>query len=174
MQKNRYVILIGSCWRKVCLWLLAFCWIVGLVVGAYVAQSEAETVIDLVRRSVQCEMTISGVMSVCVLPFLLSAFAVLICEPWLLLFISTLKAFRFSFCAWGVCLAFGQSSWLVLFLFLFSDICLIPLLVFFWIRNIRGHANLRLFEIVGFLIAAVSVGLVDYLFISPFLASLMK
>lgn len=126
------------------------------------------------RESVKCSVSIPGLLTAAVLPFLLSAFAVRLSEPWLLLIISAFKAFSFSFCACGVSLAFGQSSWLVRFLFLFSDLCVIPLLYFYWVRHIRGGRSTVRWELPVFIGAAAAIGWVDYCFIAPFLVSIIE
>ena len=161
-------------WRRHSPRLLAFCWIAGLIAGAAYSCFSADFCTVLIRRSTVQGMSFSGMMTVTTLPFLLSALVISLSEPWLLLVFSTFKAFSFSFCAWGVCLAFGQSSWLVLFLFLFSDFLLLPMLYFYWLRHIRGQAVTSLWMFSGLLFIALFVGMIDYQFISPFLASLVQ
>lgn len=172
MQKRLTIADLSAWWRRVGPWLLALSWFAGVAFGTAAGCSSTEFSVPLIRESVQCDMSISGMLSTTLLPFLLSALAVSFSEPWLLLVISTFKAFSFSFCAWGVCLAFGQSSWLVLFLFLFSDFCLIPLLYLYWLRHIKGLNRIRRWELAAFLTAAITVGCIDYLYIAPFLVSL--
>ena len=161
-------------WHRASPFLLAFSWLFGMVLGCVTCIHCREQAEELILQSVAAVPSFVGAVSVVFLPFLLSAFAVSICEPWLLLIISTFKAFSFTFCAWGVCLAFGQSSWLVLFLFLFSDLCLIPFQYFYWLRHIRSSKHPSACELPVLLAIALSVGCVDYWFISPFLVSLLK
>ena len=173
MQNTTSASRVAIWWRKNATRFLAFCWFLGIALGCMAAAASGPVLADLVRRSTGASLSITGAMTAAVLPLLLSAFAVSFSEPWLLLFISTFKAFSFSFCAWGVCLAFGQSGWLVLFLFLFSDVFLIPLLYFYWLRHIRGDRTPRTWELPAFLTASLGIGCIDYLFIAPVLASLM-
>ena len=174
MQKRTMTTKITDWWRRWASRLLATSWVLGILMGCGAAKSASSVLTVLLRGCVTADMTLWGIVSVTMLPFLLSAFAVSFSEPWLLLFISTFKAFSFSFCAWGVCLAFGHSSWLVLFLLLFSDFLLIPLLVFYWLRHIRGDILSPPWELPLFLGIALGVGYIDYRYIAPFLASLMK
>ena len=160
-------------WRKIATRLLALSWILGMILGSLGAIYGESTLVVLVRQGVCSELSFTGISVVTMLPFLLSAFAVTFSEPWLLLLISTLKAFSFSFCAWGVCLTFGQSGWLVLILFLFSDIALIPLLYFYWLRHIKGTIPPSFWELPLFLAIALLIGSIDYRFVSPFLSTLM-
>lgn len=160
-------------WQRISPWLLALSWLLGMTLGCISCDACREITAVLIRQSVGAVPSLIGTVSVVVLPFLLSAFAVSICEPWLLLIISTFKAFSFSFCAWGVCLAFGQSSWLVLFLFLFSDFCLVPALYFFWLRHIRSGRFGRWGSVLLLLYVAI-VFLMDYWLIGPFLRIILE
>ena len=160
-------------WRHTAPGLLAASWGLGILLGYFVASSVSQTLVELVPQTTCQIMSMTGCLSVTVLPFFLTAFVVTFSEPCLLLFISTCKAFSFSFCAWGVCLAYGQCGWLVLFLFLFSDFLLIPLQYFYWLRHIRGDRAPESWELPILLGAAILVGYVDYHFVAPFLASLM-
>ena len=174
MTKARFFSNITSWLRKYNPVFLALSWCIGLICGIQAARTASDTLIPLIREAVGRPVSIPGLLSVNVLPFLLSAYAVSSSEPWLLLIISSAKAFIFSFCAYGVRLAFGQSSWLVRFLFLFSDSCLIPILLLFWLRHIGKNTPVRRLELFACLAAAVNVGIVDYRFISPFLVTLLS
>ena len=161
-------------WRRTASRFLAISWFLGIALGCLAAETARSVLVDLIRRCVGAEQSIIGVLTVTALPFLLSAFAVSFSKPWLLLFISTCKAFSFSFCAWGICLAFGQSGWLVLFLLLFSDVLLVPLLYFYWLRHIRGDQGPDVWELPVLLAAAITVAFIDHQFVAPFLVALMK
>ena len=160
-------------WRRSGKWLLILCWSTGLLFGNAVATNAGEFLVPMMRSAVSAPVSILGLLAAAVLPFLISAYAVSISEPWLLLIISTLKAFGFSFSACAVSLAFGQSSWLVRFLFLFSDHCVMPLLWLYWLRHISGEKAFSLQEMACFIAAAVVIGWMDYFMISPFLAALI-
>lgn len=161
-------------WRKTSPWLLALSWIIGMLLGIPAALAASEFLVPMMRGSVSYPVSIPGLLAATLLPFLISAYAVSLSEPWLLLFISTIKAFGFSFCACGVSLAFGQSSWLVRFLFLFSDHCLIPVLYLYWLRHIRGESMVTSWELPACIGTALAVGSIDYCLIAPFLVSLIE
>lgn len=160
-------------WQRFSPLLLALSWIFGMILGCISCEQCQEQTVALIRHCVAAVPSLVSAGSVVLLPFLLSTFAVSICEPWLLLIISMFKAFSFSFCAWGVCLAFGQSSWLVLFLFLFSDICLIPALYFYWLRHIREGSSDRWSKSL-LLIYAVMVFIADYWVVGPFFRVILE
>lgn len=153
--------------------ILAVCWILGMLGGCLCSQHCGDFCVRLLRQaSVSAPAKVSSV-STALLPFLLSALAVSIGEPWLLPMIGTFKAFSFSFCAWGVCLAFGQSSWLVLFLFLFSDFCLIPVLYLYWLRHIQGVLA-SVWENGLIVLYALFISVLDSGVIAPFLVSILR
>ena len=164
----------ASFWCKASPWLLALSWLIGMLLGIPAALAASDFLVPMMRESIGCSVSIPGLLAATLLPFLFSAYAVSLSEPWLLLIISTLKAFSYSFCACGVSLAFGQSSWLVRFLFLFSDHCLIPLLYLYWLRHIRAKAKTSPLELSGCIGAALLVGSIDYYLIAPFLVSLIE
>lgn len=161
-------------WPGVGSLLLGLSWIVGMVIGVFFAHGAKETLMPLIQQSVVSHSTALGSLCAVLLPFLFSALAVSFSEPWLLLLISVYKAFSFTFCASGVGLAFGDSSWLVRILFLFSDLCLIPVLYIYWLRHLRKDSRSRPWELSCCLGWAVLVCGIDYWFIAPFLASIME
>lgn len=153
--------------------LLGICWMLGMAAGCIYSQRFGDLSAGMIRQTALTLPTFVGSVSVALLPFLLSAFAVSICEPWLLLAISSFKAFSFSFCAWGVCLAFGKSSWLVLFLFLFSDFCLVPALYLYWLRHIHGKAA-HIWENVLVVLYTSLIAILDHQIVAPFLVSVLR
>lgn len=164
---------IPSWWRKTCVWILAFSWIVGMLFGILAASAASDILIPMMRGAVQSSVSIPGLLAATVLPFLFSAYAVSFSQPWAIPIISAVKAFSFGYCGYGVSLAFGQGSWLVRFLLLFSDCCLIPVLFHYWVRNISGEGDRRWQELPIYLCIALFVGCVDYCLIAPFLVSLI-
>lgn len=161
-------------WKKHSPRLLAMSWVSGMLLGGIAAASAGDYLVSLMRQGAVCSASISGLLAAVLLPFLLSAFAVYLHEPWLLLIISAFKAFGFGFCAFAVGLAFGQSSWLVRFLFLFSDVSLMPVLYLYWLRHIQPDVSHRPWEIPGCVCIALLLGWIDYCYIAPFLVSVLE
>ncbi len=160
-------------WCKLYPWFLAFSWCAGLVLGALLALNARSFLVPMICGAAARTPSVIGLFAVTALPFLLSAYAVFISEPRLMLILSALKAMGFGFCACGVSLAFGSAGWLVRFLFLFSDFCGIPALYVFWLRYLSGERRCTLPELgcwVGF---STAIGIIDLFFISPFLAKLI-
>lgn len=80
-------------WRKYCFLFLAFCWIAGLLSGASACLAAGDSLNSLMRGAAARPVSIVSLLGVTMFPFLLSAFAVYISEPWLLLIVSFGDAF---------------------------------------------------------------------------------
>lgn len=173
MTRNSFFQSFSLSLRKYGKWFLAICWFIGMLFGIGAGRNASDFLIPTMRSAAVATVSIPGLLVASALPFLLSAYAVSISEPWLLLIISAYKAFGFSFCAFAVSLTFGQSGWLVRFLFLFSDHCLIPVLYLYWLRHISGERTFSFWEAVAVTAVAVLIGCIDYYLISPFLATLI-
>ena len=89
-------------WRKYCFLFLAFCWIAGLLSGASACLAAGDSLNSLMRGAAARPVSIVSLLGVTMFPFLLSAFAVYISEPWLLLIVSFGDAFVLSFVSLGV------------------------------------------------------------------------
>ena len=103
-----------------------------------------------------------------ILPFLLSAIAVSFRRPSWLFLICWIKATLISFTCGIVCLYYGQAGWIARWIVSFVDICSIPLLFYYWLRNLSPpRCNHRHDYVVIFLVLLVFL-LLDYRFVSPF------
>lgn len=154
--------------------VLASSWFLGLVLGIVFSIAAGDPLVSLMRTAVNSRVSISGLLTAILLPFLLSAFAVLIHESWLLIPIAFFKAFLFSFLGFGVMAAYGSAGWLVRLLLMFSDCCSLPVLFWYWAAHIGGQRNAALPAAVLPLLIAVGIGSFDYYIISPFLAMLIS
>lgn len=160
--------------RKSSLVVLAFSWFLGLLLGVIFSIAAGDSIVSLMRTAVSSHVSISGLLTAILLPFLLSAFAVFICEPWLLFVIAFLKAFAFSYLGLGVMVAYGSAGWLVWLLLMFSDCCSLPLLLWYWIRFISGRKSTVIPVTVVLFFLAVLIGSFDFCVVSPFLATLIS
>lgn len=100
-------------WRKYCFLFLAFCWIAGLLSGTSACLAAGDSLNSLMRGAAARPVSIVSLLGVTMFPFLLSAFAVYISEPWLLLIVSFGDAFVLSFVSLGVMRCGGSAGWLV-------------------------------------------------------------
>ena len=151
--------------------ILASCWCAGMMLGILAAASAGEYLTAKMRSAASQPVSIIPFLAYA--PFLLSAVATHLRHPWLILPCCITKAFLFGYCAFAVTLAFGQSSWLVRYLFLFSDVVSIPIVYVYWLRCIKGNCA-KGFWLSGIcLVALLLVSLIDYFWIAPFLADLI-
>lgn len=151
---------------------LAFFWLLGLVLGAFVPLFAGESILSLMRSAASTPVSIVSLLSTALLPFLCSAIAISASAPALLLCICFLKAFCFSAVSVLVFYAFGSAGWLVRCLILFSDIATVPLFFNFCRRHITGESNLSLTDVLTCALAVIFCFL-DWAYISPLLSELI-
>ena len=153
--------------------VLLFSWLTGLIAGSLSACYSDHSFLSLMHLAPACRVSIVGLLTALLLPFLCSAFAVYISKQhWLLPIISFLKALALSRIGAGVLIAYRSAGWLICSLFLFSDILLSPILFYYWyhsIDRIRPSAGVSVFCFVS----ALVIGCFDFRFISPFLVNLL-
>lgn len=149
-------------------------WVLGLISGAWFSGSAGESLLSLMRSAPCARTSILSLLGTMLLPFMISAFAAFMDTPILVCFVSFLKGFFFSFISVGTYLAFPGGGWLIRYLLMFSEICINPVLLLFMLRCISEEKKALLFPMISacaYVIAAVSI---DHIYISPFLAELMK
>jgi hypothetical protein len=119
-------------------------------------------------------VSIVNLLTVTLLPFLFSAFAVYIRSYGLLAVLCFIKSVCFGFVSSGLLMAWGSAGWLIRLLLMFSDlICLVPLW-WCWIHFSEDEARNGSFSLwIPCMIAACIVCL-DYRYISPLLTKLFE
>ena len=162
----------GVFWRKRASIVLIAFFLLGLCAGAIYAWrvvSSADTPITFVVGE---RATLYGLLITALLPLALSALFCYFSAPVLVLPVCHIKAFAFSFCSVCVLRTFEDPGWLIRSLLLFTDsFALLPLL-WFWLRQIAGNSRtLRRDFLISFL-AALTICVLDFLFVSPFLVTL--
>lgn len=163
-----------SAWRcKKSMIQLACAYLFGLISGVLISMSASDALCSAMRAAVYGRVSIPGLLSAILLPFLFSALAVYISSSWLLIPIAFGKAFLFAFLGTGILGAFGSAGWLVRLLLMFSDIASMPLLWWYWRKSLcgSGHFTRNAVVAAGFVLL---IGSVDYCVISPFLANLIE
>ena len=163
-----------SQWLRVEHRLLSACWLLGVLLGFSAALQAGENVAVLMCRISFGSVSIVDLLLSCLFPFLIAAIAAYLSEPWLLLIVCLLKAFLFSFCAFGISLAYGSAGWLVRILLLFSDLILLPILYFycyFLLKKGFGRAKVLSYIVCA---AVLVVGFVNKYFIVPFCGSVLS
>ncbi len=156
-----------------CKFLLTVFWLTGLGLGICFAVHAGDSLILMMRSAAAAPVSITGLMAVLALPFLITALAVYLSQPRLLLVLAFVKACCFGFCASSIDTAFQSAGWLVRYLLMFSELCYLPVLTWFWMRHISGFGRTAVKDLAVCAGAAVAIGLVDYCFVSPWLAMLL-
>lgn len=160
-------------WRRGCRFFLACFWLSGFLCGISVYLSAGRTLVSLMRSTLLVSVSIVGMLCVTTLPFLLSAFAVFLSRPVLLLPICFEKAFLFAFVSIGIIQAYGSAGWLLRWFLLFSDCTSVPMLYWFWLRHISGDRPLDGLGVALMCALGLLIGSVNYSVIPPFLAGLI-
>ncbi len=160
--------------RKVCIIFLAFFILCGFAFGIYTAGYSDVSVYSLVRTVSCCRVsTVNRILAV-LLPFAFSAVAVALSNSLLLYPLIFIKCFLYSFYMFCICSLFEQGNWLACLLFLFSDTAALFALLIFVIHYISGFNSTA--YIALFAVASLSFGfsVVDSIFITPFLTTLLS
>lgn len=149
-------------------------WLVGICLGMLAAQYTSDILLPIMRMALITPVSFSGLFVAAVVPFLLSILAVSLFRYRLLPLICSAKAFSYGFCARGLLLLYGSSSWLLQLLLMFSNSIITPMQFFFSLRHIHGCRFRSALEPAVWICAIVTIVLLDYYFISPFLVELMS
>ena len=152
---------------------LASIWICGLYFGSFAA-SQNSALVSMMRTAAQSRVSIVSLLPVLLLPFLISAFAVSISKPWLIILVCFSKAFSFGLHVGAISIAFGSAGWLARMLLLFSAGCCVPVLYWFWLRHFSGRYRSAVWRDFGICSGIVLfIGFLDCGIISPYLASII-
>ena len=160
--------------RKVSATILAFTLFIGYFLGSCLAALTVSSFHSLMRSALTGSVSIVSLLSVTLLPFLFSAFAVYIRQYWLFLPIALFRCISFSFLGSVILYAFGSSGWLICLLFLFSDILSLPLLCWFWLRHISEGDRHLLRNLSAVFIVLSGIAILDHQLVSPFLVMLLS
>ena len=148
--------------------VLSFSFFLGHLLGVMISGTAREFFVSGMRAAASSRVSIVGLLSSGVLPFLFSAFAVYGKRPVFLIPIAFGKAFLFSYVGYRWWITWGQAGWLVWGLVMFTALLSLPVLYWYWIRYIDGRA----FEWRVFILALcclLAIGFADHQWIVPFL-----
>lgn len=152
---------------------LAIVWILGLLAGVFSSVSAGDSLLPTMRAALYCGVSISGLLTVTLLPLLFSALAVYISKPFLLLPIAFSKGFLYAFWAGGILRLFGASGWLMKLLLLFGDAASLPILWWYWLKASDRFSRRKYRQFLVASAAAAAVSCFDYFFVSSFLTELI-
>lgn len=153
---------------------LAGFWIGGLVCGTVFCSAAGIPLSSRMRAGLMAPVSIQRMLCTSLLPFLLTAVALLASRAVFLYGLAFCKAFSMA-CA-GVAMAgvWGQGVWLSRWLVSFSGLMAAPLLYGFWLRCLsRPRFGLTLPGALWLACAAAGIGSFDYFIIAPLVARLI-
>ena len=153
--------------------LLAFSCCFGAVCGILAAFRSEESFLSLMRMAVTSHVSIVGLTVSALLPFLFAAFAVYLGQPFFLCILCFFRMFAFTFLGCCFHLAFGSAGWLLRSLFQFTDGCCLALLCWFSLRQLSASYAFPVRDLSVCCGLCIVTCAIDYLMISPFLASLI-
>ena len=149
---------------------LAVCWIFGLLGGTVLFLYAGTPVVSLMRSVPLGSVSIVSLLLTGLIPFLFTAYAAFLSEPWVLFVACFCKGFLFSFVSLGISIAFSSAGWLMRRILLFSGDIWCVALLFLWIRILSGQKACWFAVLTA---GALACGISCYI-ISPFLVCLIE
>ena len=148
-------------------------WLVGLVVGAFVATCASATHKSWARLIADSRVSIWSLLASLSVPFLLSAILFEFSLFGLVVPLIFGKAFSFSWCVCALLVGFADAGWLLSRLLVFSDFVVSVLLIWFCFRGLDQNAHRRRTDLLLCIVLSFAVGCIDFCVISPFGISLL-
>lgn len=144
-------------------------WVVGLVFGFCIAMSMPTESLSLIRSVRDSGVPAAGFLVSLLLPLAISMVVAWLRLPLIILPITFIKAFCYSFCATGLMLSFGEAGWLIYRLYLFSDSCMSVVFIWFWNRNISEITVNWKKDAILCMIVSLFVFCIDFSLVTPLL-----
>lgn len=160
-------------WQHSCKILVPICWILGLILGFCFGGSAGDSFLLMMRDLDQMIVSIPGLLFVTILPFLLTAVAVFLFQPWLLYLLIFGKSFCFGFCICGMMTVFPSVFWMGQLLLMFTDSCSLPFLMWLWLRHSDFSPKQFAGRYLFCMLASLTLMAMDYCVISPFVTTLL-
>ena len=151
--------------RIIRLYLLAICVALGALFGVVFAVTAGTSYSLMMRMAFESSMSFVGSVVATFVPYLIAFFILTICKPLLIYGICGISVFFFAAESWLIMHYFGSAGWLAAFMLLFSDILLMPLLIWCAIQRLSGCWNSKRTRLL--LLYLISVGMIHYSIISP-------
>ena len=153
-------------------YLLACIIISGFAYGIYTAGISSFPFSFLMRSYPLGAVSIVRMLCAVLLPFLLTAVAVVLSKPIILYPLVFARAFLHCFCLFGICSSFGQAAWLVACLNLLPAAVVNASLFWFSFRHISGFTSSAFTELCVLTLLSILVCLADALLLIPVLTVL--
>lgn len=150
---------------------LAFLTIICTGIGVFLSSRADNTYFQMIHAAASCHMSFAGLLISVILPYFVSIFLVSKGKPFVIYLVCGLRFLSVSACGYGIFQSFEYGGWLVSLLLQFSDYCLMPILIWYSIRNLLAKNNKR--DIIICFFALVLIGFFYFCSISPFLVTLI-
>lgn len=150
--------------------ILASCWTLGLVFG--LCSVATGTFDPAFQQAADLSPSFLSILSVLLLPIVISLLALFAGQRWLIFPLAFLKALSFAYVGWSVVVTFDSAGWLIRMLLMFSDCVTVPLLWWFWNKALTLEFDAIAPASIAAVLSILGIGIVDYGIISPFLVSL--
>lgn len=153
---------------------LAVYWICSIVAGAYLAHLIQDISISLMHASMVNRVSIVGLATVLLPPFILSAVAVYFSLPKLIYFCVVVKGICLGFNTYTLLVCYTDAAWLMYCLIFFSNVFLMIPLFLYWIRCLEGSCVNVWRNTFRCLIYVSCIGAIDYFAISPLISNVIS
>lgn len=163
---------IAHLWRKAGTAFLALCFLSGLCFGADAYHLFGRFSFPWMGGF--SSVSIVGHLLSVLFPFLISALAVSVSKPWLLLPVAFGKGFSFFYVSLGLLVGSGLSGGFLRLLLMFSDVLCLPLLYFYWHRHISSGAERSFASAFALISFAVLIGCVDVTVVLPLITEVFN
>lgn len=161
-----------KCFPFTCPWMLATVWFSGFAVGIFICGKALPLLLSLMRGMSVGSVSIVGLLLSAGIPILISAFAVIISRPLLLLLVCFCKAIFYLLFSVSLVFYFGEGGWLVQRLLMANEILGLPILYIFWLRCFRHEKLPGATPCMGVVLSEVLVVTFVYRVVAPFLTGL--
>lgn len=148
---------------------LICCWVAGLIVGYCYCEPYF---LPLMHSAVLQPVSIVGLLACIFLPLICSYFSFLTDKPVIIMIVCFIKAVAFGFSGSLISQCFYTASWMIRFLFLFSDCCVMLLLWILWLRRFSNSHITGMKDISVCAVLCAGIAAADYFLISPIMLRL--
>lgn len=140
--------------------------------GVIFSATADQSYLHLMRMAAGRPVSIVGSFLAVIVPYVVSVLVVTNSKPWLVYLTIAVRIFLFASACWAIASSFGTAGALVSFLFLFSDIFLIPVLLWFAISSLSGNSS-RILVLLSLVYISL-IGIINYCAVSPFLVKIIN
>ncbi len=158
---------------KACIFILLCFWTFGILFGCLTAIRIPECDFSWMHTVPAHCASIVGLLFTGMLPFLLTAAAVCFSLEWTLFLLAFYRAFSIGYLSLLMLWSCDSGGWLARGMILFPDLICIPFLFRLWVQIFQGATDQLYGRLLSCSLICAAVTAIDYLVISPYLASLI-